>query len=186
MKHLYRIRTLTRPALALALVFAAVPALAQYDTGVTADVPFVESGVITLDGNADEEAWDGALVVNLTDNWDPYGTPEPDVTVMGRLLYTEGALFVHVLFQDYQDFYWGGELGSWAGEHGLATALWQLPPSDFNCPWRYPADHWRLFYAAAEDLLADAPAPTDPDTDQDSAFLAWVEAVHLPMLEGRL
>ncbi len=70
---------------------------------------------------------------------------------------------------------------------GINRSLWQLPASDWGCPWSYPAAHWRLFYpASAEELFADGRTAADPASEHEAAFLAWVEAVHLPMLGGKL
>src|SRR5699024_9084027 len=70
---------------------------------------------------------------------------------------------------------------------GIDRSLWQLPASDWDWPWSYPAAHWRLFYpSSAEELFDDHRTAADPASQHDAAFLAWVEAVHLPMLEGKL
>ena len=85
------------------LAIAAAPALAQdYGTGTTANVPFVQPGTITLDGTADEAAWEGALVIDPLANWDGAwsGHPEPDIFSEARLLYTDGALYVYVTVED--------------------------------------------------------------------------------------
>jgi hypothetical protein len=94
----------------LGLLFA-VPVLAQnqsfeYATGIKAAVPFVESGVITLDGVADEAAWADAQVIDPTVNWDGAwsGHPDPDVFATGRILYGEGMLYVYVEVEDYDVF----------------------------------------------------------------------------------
>ena len=113
-----RLNRYSLPALAATLALA-LPAQAQYDSGAEATVPYVASGTITLDGDASEAAWDDALEVDLTANWDPFGVPEPDVAVFGKLLYTEGALYVSAVFEDYQAFYWGEPGQGWQGEQVL-------------------------------------------------------------------
>lgn len=96
--------------LAALLLGLAAPAMAQYGSGVIVEVPQVEAGVITLDGSADEAAWENALEVDLTANWDGgfydcNPADVPDIAAFGQLLYTEGALYVYVLFEDYELFF---------------------------------------------------------------------------------
>ncbi len=111
-----------------ALLFsAAAPAWAQYGTGAVQQVPVVAAGAITLDGVADEAAWASAPEVDLTQNWNsgfydcapnaPGG--EVDIVALGKLLYTEGALYVYVRVQDYQAFYFGPPGKPYVGEYLL-------------------------------------------------------------------
>ncbi len=99
-----------RLTLAVLVMGFAAPAMAQYGSGVIVEIPRVEAGVITLDGVADEAAWADAIEVDLTANWDG-GFYEcnpadvPDIAAFGRLLYTDGALYVYVLFEDYELYF---------------------------------------------------------------------------------
>ncbi len=107
MKQLYCTHKPLRSALALALLVLAAPAFAQYGSGVVVDVPRVEAGTITLDGVANEAAWEDAPLVDLTAHWDGgwyecNPSDVPDVAASGRLLYADGHLYVHVLFEDYE------------------------------------------------------------------------------------
>ena len=111
---------------ALLLVFAA-PAFAQYGIGVTQQVPYVAPDAITLDGNADEAAWSEAPILDLTQYWNSGyydcapNAPEGgvDIAVLGRLLHTDGALYVLIQVQDYQEFYWGPPGEPYQGEQLL-------------------------------------------------------------------
>ncbi|MBT8401179.1 MAG: hypothetical protein KJO98_11935, partial [Rhodothermia bacterium] len=75
----------------------------EYATGIKTQVPYVASGAITLDGVADEAEWAGAQVVDPTVQWDGAwsGHPEADVLASGRLLYTEGMLYIYIEVEDY-------------------------------------------------------------------------------------
>lgn len=108
-------------AIAGATILLSASAQAQYGTGASLDVPHVSPGAITLDGQADEAAWAGAPEIDLTANWDGAwsGHPDPDVAVMGRVLWSEGVLYVYVSHEDYQDFFWGTEGNAWGGEQIL-------------------------------------------------------------------
>lgn len=129
MKHLYRTHNPLRSMLVLALLLVAVPAFAQgdYGIGVTQQVPYVEAGAITLDGNADEGAWEDAPIIDLTQYWNsgyydcapnaPGG--EVDISVLGRLLHSDGVLYVSIRVQDYQGFYWGPPGEPYQGEQLL-------------------------------------------------------------------
>jgi hypothetical protein len=94
--------------------------MAQYGADTTLTVPRVEAGVITLDGSADEAAWDDALEVDLTANYDGgfyecNTSTEPDIAAFGRLLYTDNALYVSVVFEDYE-LYFGGPGNPFPGD----------------------------------------------------------------------
>ncbi len=103
---------------AMAVFGYALPAQAQYGTGQTIAVPRA-TGTITLDGNANEAAWASAATVDLVANWNggyydngidggTWGDPEvPDVAVTGKLLWQDGALYIHVNFEDYQTLFFG-------------------------------------------------------------------------------
>lgn len=89
---------------ALIIAVAAVPAYAQtYGTGESIQVPWVEPGTITVDGQADEAAWENAVSVDPAANWDGdwTGHPDPDVGFDTRLLYTEDRLYVYHKVSDY-------------------------------------------------------------------------------------
>ena len=101
---------LQRLALVAVLLGLGAPAMAQYGSDTTVVVPRVEEGVITLDGSADEAAWDDAIEVDLTANWDGgfydcNPADVPDIAAFGKLLYTDGALYVSVSFEDYELFF---------------------------------------------------------------------------------
>lgn len=104
-------------------LFCILPILAQdeYGIGVTVSVPYVSPGTLALDGVADEAAWENALVIDPTANWDGAwsGHPDPDVEVEARVLWTNDTLFVFMWIQDYQEFWWGGEGNPWGGEQIL-------------------------------------------------------------------
>ena len=90
---------------AFIVAVAAVPAHAQtYGTGAEVDVPWVEPGTIVLDGQIDEAAWEDAVQVEATANWDGEwsGHPDADVGAETRLLYTEDSLFVFQRISDYE------------------------------------------------------------------------------------
>jgi hypothetical protein len=93
----------------------------EYGVGITEDVPYVAPGTLTLDGTANEAAWDNALALDLTANWDGAwsGHPDPDVDATAKVLWTNDTLFVFVWIQDYQAFWWGGEGNPWGGEQIL-------------------------------------------------------------------
>ncbi|MDX1429194.1 MAG: hypothetical protein R3282_02850, partial [Rhodothermales bacterium] len=78
----------------------------EYATGIKTQVPYVGPGAITLDGVADEAEWAGAQVVDPTAQWDGAwsGHPEADVLASGRLLYTDGMLYVYIEVEDYDVF----------------------------------------------------------------------------------
>lgn len=88
-----------------------------YGSGVVVQVPRVEAGAITIDGDADEAAWDTAQMdIDAVQYWNPYGpigeeTPDPDLVTTTRLLWSEDTLYVHHLVQDIEIF-WGGDTGS--------------------------------------------------------------------------
>jgi hypothetical protein len=101
---------LQRLALVALLLGLTAPAMAQYGNGVIVEVPRVEEGVITLDGSADEAAWANAVEVDLTANWDGgfydcNPATVPDISAFGQLLYTDNALYVSVVFEDYELYF---------------------------------------------------------------------------------
>jgi hypothetical protein len=106
------------PVFALLALALALPAQAQYGTGDVLQVPRA-TGTITLDGDDGEADWANAAEVDLTANWDPFGVPAPDVVVTGKLLWQNGNLYVYVLHQDFQTFYWGTPGNPWQGEQVL-------------------------------------------------------------------
>ncbi|MFW5973173.1 MAG: hypothetical protein ACOCTG_04205, partial [Bacteroidota bacterium] len=111
-------RHLTTIGLCTLLLALTAPVMAQtYGSGASISVPHVESGTITIDGQMDEEAWQDARVLtidkfawdggwNTAGDTEPGYAPEPDVDVTVRLLYEEGRLLAHILYEDYQDFFW--------------------------------------------------------------------------------
>ncbi len=105
----YKLNSSCLTLAALLLVLAA-PAFAQYGSGVVVEVPRVEEGTIVLDGTADEAAWENALQVDLTANWDGgfydcNPADVPDIAAFGKLLYTDGSLYVNVVFEDYELYF---------------------------------------------------------------------------------
>ncbi len=72
-----------------------------YGTGVVQEVPRYE-GTIELDGFANEEAWENAPEVSLTNFWNSgyypgWGDPEvPDLTSTAKMLYNEGVLYLFI------------------------------------------------------------------------------------------
>jgi hypothetical protein len=98
-------------------------AMAQtpYGIGDNVVVPYVAPGTISLDGVLDEAAWDDAAVVDIMAYWEGAwsGHPEPDVMATAKLLWTEDTLFVSVLIEDYQEFFFGPESNPWWGEQIL-------------------------------------------------------------------
>lgn len=89
-----------------------------YGSGVIVEVPVVAPGAITIDGQADEEAWANAQAdIDATAYWNPYGavgdaTPSPDLVTETRLLWSDDTLYVYHLVQDIELF-WGGDTGSY-------------------------------------------------------------------------
>jgi hypothetical protein len=91
-----------------------------YGSGVAAAVPYVAPGTITIDGEANEAAWNDALVLDVADfAWDGgyldgYGA-EADIDYEARVLYSDGVLYVNVHFQHYDELYWAPEGQPWGG-----------------------------------------------------------------------
>lgn len=91
-----------------------------YGSGVERQVPRVDPGVIVIDGNDDEEAWENAQSdIDVTANWNSYGwgeenAPEPDLFGETKLLWSEDTLYVHhrlfdpILF--WQEDPWGSDM----------------------------------------------------------------------------
>jgi hypothetical protein len=126
-QHSYKLQQPLRLTLVVLLLALAAPAFAQYGIGVTQDVPRVDEGAITLDGSLDEEAWDAAPLLDLTQYWNsgyydcapnaPEG--EVDIAAIGRVLYSDGVLYVSGQVLDYQAFYWGPPGEPYQGEQLL-------------------------------------------------------------------
>lgn len=120
---------------AFALAAAALPARAQYGSGVVLDVPRA-TGAITLDGNPDEAAWATAPEVDLTAYWDAgwfacCGEPGiPDITARGRMLWNDGVLYVLVEVQDFEPFFFGEEGSPDHGEHLIVGVDFVHQPTD--------------------------------------------------------
>jgi hypothetical protein len=109
---------------ALGALALALPARAQYGTGVVVDVPRA-TGPITLDGTNSEPDWDNATEVDVVNWWnggyyEGWGDPEvADVAVTGQLLWREGALILFVRFEDYQELFFGPPGEPYNGEQLL-------------------------------------------------------------------
>ena len=126
-QHSYNLHQSLRLALVALLLAFATPAFAQYGIGVTQDVPRVDEGTITLDGNLDEAAWDDAPLIDLTQFWNsgyydcapnaPEG--EVDIAAVGQLLYSDGVLYVSAHVFDYQELYYGPPGEPYNGEQLL-------------------------------------------------------------------
>jgi hypothetical protein len=107
----------------LALAFA-LPAQAQYGTGVVVQVPEA-TGAITLDGDGSEADWATAAEVDVVANWnggyyEGWGDPEvADVVVPAKLLWSEGTLYLFVQFFDFQDLWFGAPGEPYNGEQLL-------------------------------------------------------------------
>ena len=108
------------PLAALLALAVAAPAQAQqYGNGVTLQIPRA-TGTITLDGDDNEADWATAPMVDLTANWADYsGILDPDISAMGKVLWSDGVLYVHVRYLDFEPLFFGGEFGVGAGEYLL-------------------------------------------------------------------
>jgi hypothetical protein len=125
--HSYNLHNPLRLTLTVLLLALATPAFAQYGIGVTQDVPRVDEGTITLDGNLDEAAWQDAALLDLTQFWNsgyydcapnaPGG--EVDIAAIGRVLYSDGVLYVSGQVLDYQELYFGPPGEPYQGEQLL-------------------------------------------------------------------
>jgi hypothetical protein len=95
--------------LALLALGTALPAQAQYGSGLVQQVPRA-TGTITLDGNANEADWANATNIDVTANWDGAwsGHPDPDVTVTAKVMWANGVLYVYARHEDYQNLFWNG------------------------------------------------------------------------------
>jgi|GEM_PF-2831192 len=97
--------------------FAIVHAQAPYGVGDNINVPYVAPGTLTLDGKADEAAWNNAVEINMIGFWDGAwgGVPYPDIEAKAKLLWTEDWLYVFAKVDDYS-FYFGSDSTAWTGE----------------------------------------------------------------------
>jgi hypothetical protein len=79
----------------------ALPASAQYGSGVVVDVPMA-SAPITIDGSDDDPDWDLAATIDLVQNWEAgwvggFGDAEnPEAIANARLLWREGVLYMYI------------------------------------------------------------------------------------------
>ncbi len=112
------------PFIALLALALALPAQAQYGSGINLQVPQA-TGPITLDGVASEADWDKATEVDMTQHWDSgwfdcCGEPGvPDIAVTTKLLWDDGALYVFIHSTDFTDFFFGEPGSPNNGEHWL-------------------------------------------------------------------
>jgi hypothetical protein len=85
----------------------------QYGSGKTLEVARVAPGTIVIDGYANEAAWESAGMISMAagdfhwdGGWLDGYAPEPDIEVDAHVLYTDGALYLHITYQHYDEFYW--------------------------------------------------------------------------------
>ena len=136
--------------LCLFLLFGWIMALAQapYGVGDNINVPYVAPGVLTMDGDDDESAWDSAVEINMIGFWDGAwgGVPFPDIEAKAKLLWSEDWLYLYAKVEDY-DFYFGSDSTAWTGEQimvGIDRVLKGDPKDGMyagdwsGAPWNAP------------------------------------------------
>jgi hypothetical protein len=104
--------------LVLLLFVVGLNAQHPYGVGDNIQVPYVPPGTLTMDGFANETAWDNAVEVDIMAYWegDWSGHPDPDVDATLKLLWTDDTLFAYFKVEDYQ-LYFPEDNNGWRGEH---------------------------------------------------------------------
>ncbi len=174
-----------------------------YGGGVVRQVPRVDPGVITIDGNDDEAAWEDAQSdIEVTANWNSYGwgeenAPEPDLLGETKLLWSEDTLYVHhrlfdpILFWQ-EDNPWGSDMILIGIDNSLEGDTLFGPGFDGGIH-NAPEGVYTYFVSALEGFTFawnDSVAQRDPGTvngvvyvDEDNSEWGIEAAIYVPAIE---